>query len=92
MPQHSPLTERIGFGIQEAWDTLLYAAIYAIYLGETSKFKIPHSIRRMTKTHRGNIGNLFVICMQQVTKGHLYHLLGVSDYYVMYRQRAKSVL
>ena len=27
----------------------------------------------------GNIGDLFVICMRQVTKGHLYHLLGVSD-------------
>ena len=34
----------------------------------------------------GNIGDLFVKCMRQVTKGHLYHLLGVSDYYVMYRQ------
>ena len=33
----------------------------------------------------GNIGDLFVKCMRQVTKGHLYHLLGVSDYYVMYR-------
>ena len=31
----------------------------------------------------GNIGYLFVKCMQQVAKGHLYHLLGVSDYYVM---------
>ena len=39
-----------------------------------------------------NIGNLFVKCMRQVTKGYLYHLLGVSDYYVMYRHRAKSVL
>ena len=37
----------------------------------------------------GNIRNLFVTCMQhkQLTKSHLYHLLGVSDYYVMYRQR-----
>ena len=52
--------------------------------------KIPHS--RMTKACWGNIGNPFVISMRQVTKGHLYHLLGVSDYYVMYRQRAKSVL
>ena len=26
---------------------------------------------------------------QKVTKGHLYHLLGVLDYYVMYRQRAQ---
>ena len=30
----------------------------------------------------GNIGNLFVKCIGQVTKGHLYHLLGVSDYYI----------
>ena len=37
----------------------------------------------------GIIGNLFVKCMEQVTKGHWYHLLGVSDYYVMYRQRAQ---
>ena len=44
----------------------------------------------------GNIGNMLTKCMlkitkcmQQVTKGHL---LGVSDYYVMYRQRAPSVL
>ena len=40
----------------------------------------------------GNIGDLFVKCMQQVTKGHLYHLLGISDYYVMYRQTAKPPL
>ena len=32
----------------------------------------------------GNIGDLFVKCMPQVTKGHLYHLLGISDYYAMY--------
>ena len=36
------------------------------------------------KNMLGNIGYLFVKCMQQVTKGHLYYLLGVSDYYVMY--------
>ena len=40
----------------------------------------------------GNVGDLFVKCMRQVTKGHLYHLFGVSDYYEMYRQRAQSVL
>ena len=40
----------------------------------------------------GNIGDLSVKCMRQVTKGHLYHLLGVSDYYVMYRHRAKDPL
>ena len=39
----------------------------------------------------GNIGNLFVKLMRQVTKGHLHHLLGVSDYYIMYRQRAQLV-
>ena len=43
--------------------------------------KIPHS--KISKTCWGNIGNLFVICMRQVTIGHLYHLLGVSNYYVM---------
>ena len=37
----------------------------------------------------GNIGDLFVKCMRQVMKGLLYHLLGVLDYYVMYRHRAK---
>ena len=37
----------------------------------------------------GNIGELFVKCMRQVTKSHLYHLLGVSDYYVMYRHRVQ---
>ena len=40
----------------------------------------------------GNIGHLFLKCMQQVTKGHLYHRLGVLDYYVIHRQRAWSVL
>ena len=40
----------------------------------------------------GNIGELFVKQMRQVTKGHLYHLLGVSDYYVIYKHKAQSVL
>ena len=40
----------------------------------------------------GNIGNLFRKCMREFTKGYLYHLLGVSDYDLTYRQRAKSVL
>ena len=48
--------------------------------------KIPHS--RMTKTHWETL----VKCMRQVTKGHLYHVFGVSDYYVMYKHRAQSVL
>ena len=38
----------------------------------------------------GNIGDLFVKCIRQVTKGYFYHLLGVSDYYIMYRQRASQ--
>ena len=37
----------------------------------------------------GNIGDLFVKCMRQVTKTILYHLLGVLDYYVMDRQGGK---
>ena len=40
----------------------------------------------------GNIGNLIVKNMPYVTKSYLYHLLGVLDCYVMYRQRAQSVL
>ena len=40
----------------------------------------------------GNIGDLFVKCMRQVTKSNLYHLLRVTDYYVMYRQRPQSIL
>ena len=32
-----------------------------------------------------NIGNLFVKCMRELPKAHLYHLFGVSDCYVMYR-------
>ena len=39
-----------------------------------------------------DIGDLFVKCMRQATKGHLYHPLGVFDYYVMYMHRAQSVL
>ena len=40
----------------------------------------------------GNIGDLLAKCMLQVAKSHLYHLLGVWDYYVMYWHRAQSVL
>ena len=40
----------------------------------------------------GNIDNLFVKCMRQVTKVHLYHLLGVLNYYAMYRQRVQLFL
>ena len=52
--------------------------------------KIPHN--KMKKTCRGSIRSLFVKLMRQVTKDHLYHLLVVSDNYIMYRQRAKSDL
>ena len=39
----------------------------------------------------GNIGDLSVKCMPKVTKCHVYYLLGVSGYYVMYRHRAQSL-
>ena len=39
-------------------------------LGKTSKFLT------VDKTMLGNIGDLFVKCMRQVTKGHLCHRLG----------------
>ena len=52
--------------------------------GEKSKFPTVNIL--------GNIGDLFVKCMRQDTKSHLYHLLRVSDYNVMYRHRAQSVL
>ena len=51
-----------------------------------------NSPQKDDKTVLGNVDDLFVKCMRQVTKGHLYHLLGVSDYYVMYRHRAQSFL
>ena len=47
-------------------------------IGLRGDIKIAHS--RMTKTGYWDIGNLFVIFMRQVTKTHLYHLLGL--YYV----------
>ena len=55
-------------------------------------FAVGTQAQRVSAPPGGNIGDLFVKCMRQVTKGHLYHLLGISDYYVMYRQKAKSVL
>ena len=50
-------------------------------------FKIPH--RRIRERCWEIFCNLFVKCMQQFTKDHLYHLFGVSHYYVMYRQSAQ---
>ena len=38
----------------------------------------------------GNVGNLFVKCMREVTKDYSYHLFGALDYYLMYRHRAQS--
>ena len=55
-----------------------------------SKGRHQNSSQEDNKNMLGNIGDLFVKCMRQVTKGHFYNLLGVSDYYVMYRQKAKS--
>ena len=52
-----------------------------LFKGETQ-----NSPQKDDKNMLGNIGDLFVKCLRQVTKDHLYHLLGVSDYYVMYRQ------
>ena len=40
----------------------------------------------------GEIGDLFAKCMRQVIKRLFVPSVGVSDYYVMYRQRTKSVL
>ena len=48
--------------------------------------KIPHS--RMTKTCRETVVPVFEI---YGTKGHLYHLLGVSDYCIIYRQRVTNM-
>ena len=39
-----------------------------------------------------NIVDLFVKSMLQVTKGHVHQLVGVLDYYAMYRQRVQVVL
>ena len=46
----------------------------------------------LDKNMLGNIGHLFVKCRRQVTNGHEYHLLGVSEYYIMYRHKSQSVL
>ena len=52
-------------------------------LVQSNKVTIKWEMSKFTsdKNMLENIGDLFVKCMQQVTKGHLYHLLGVSDYY-----------
>ena len=67
--------------------TSLWSQLWCVkcwfYLGETS-----NSPQWEDKNMLGNIDNLFLKCMQKVTKVYLYHLLGVLDYYVMYRQRA----
>ena len=68
----------VGMGLQSS-----FCASGTVVRGDV---QILHST--MTKT----CWQTLVTCMQQVTKDHLYHLLGVWDYYVMYRHRAKSVL
>ena len=62
------------------------------YMYMSTKGRRQNSPQYDDKNMLENIGDLFVKCMQQFTKGHLYHLLGVSDYYIMYRHRAQSVL
>ena len=54
------------------------------------KGRRPNSLKYDDKNMLGNIGSLFVKCMQQVTKGHLYHLLEVSDYYDVWVGRPVS--
>ena len=71
-------------------DIVKYDVCYAMewwgeVLGKVSHKKLP---QKDDKSMLGNIGDLFVKFMRQVTKGYLYHLLGVSGYYVMYRHRA----
>ena len=69
------------------------SCIYSpVKIGNHSKGRRQNSPQKDDKNMLGNISNLFVKSRRQVTKGHLYHLLGVSDNYVMYRQRAQSVL
>ena len=63
-----------------------------IRLINSSVFHFPSFPQPDDKNMLGNIGDLYVKHMRQVTKSHLYHLFGVSDYYVMYRHRAQSVL
>ena len=66
--------------------------ILAEYINRGHKGRRQNSPQQDDKNMLGNIGDLFVKCMQQVTKGHLYRLLGVSDYHVTYRQGAQLVL
>ena len=46
---------------------------------DTSYGRRTNSPQKDDKNMLGNIGDLFVKCMRQVTKGHLYHLFGVLD-------------
>ena len=57
--------------------------------GITCKERRQNYIQYNDNNMMENIGNLFVKCMRQLIKGHLSHL---SDCYVMYRQRARSVM
>ena len=43
---------------------------------DTNKGRRQNCSQKDDKNMLGNIGDLFVKCMRQVTKGHLYHLLG----------------
>ena len=62
-----------------------------MFFKEVLRGDVKNSQQYDDKNMPGNIDNLFLKRMQQVTKGHLYHLFGVSDYCVMYRRRGKAV-
>ena len=66
----------------------LSVALFQIPFPEREEVRILHS--RMHD--RNMLLCIFVKSILQFTKGHLYHLLGESDHYVMYEQRAESVL
>ena len=69
----------IDMGWNYAADPILWVCLM------TLKGGCQNSPQYDDKNMLGNIGHLFVKCMRQVTKGHLYHLFGVSDYCVIYR-------
>ena len=73
----------------KAHTVLILGGLVKVYLLR-GDIKIPHS--RMTKTYWETLATCLWNVCQKVTKGHIYHLLGVTDYYVMYRPRTQSFL
>ena len=58
---------------------LIFLYIEYIIVGtyaDTKGFKVIITFQKLAKQMLGIIANLFVKCMEQVIKGHLYHLLG----------------